>query len=443
MSGRERSEMVEAEVTGSTQMNTKTLISFICVFVLMSSLSAGLDIKHVYKRLKSPLGIIIGLLCCYGFLPMLAFMLSLIFKLPSSQSIGLILMSTCPGGAFASVAVYLFNADLPLSIAMTTASTILSFIFIIINSTLYLPIIAMDSKLLNLNYNILFLSVSINLISIIIGLFISYFKYKKLQKLLGLAGLWIVILSTFYTLYNLSISYQIFKELSFGSIISPLIICIFSYIFGFGITFFFNLPPSQIVAIALQCGNPNVYLSICILYVTLQSAGNNQVELALSMPILFTIYGTFITVFIGIYLKKYKFITIKKHKKLKKFSKSILKRFSRSNLKESKKYKHNNNDILKSISSSSESNENDEENDDQNDPIQEIKEKCQKLFKEIPEAAMQPEKIMEYVHEIDDPYGDNDDNNDDDNDYNDNDENVMKNNSIKAFTINSDSDSSD
>ncbi len=113
-------EEAEASFAMMEEMSTKTLVSFMCVFVLMSSISSGLDIKHVYKRLKSPLGIIIGLLCCYGFLPMLSFMLSLIFKLPSSVSIGLIMMSTCPGGAFASVAVYLFNADLPLSIAMVS-----------------------------------------------------------------------------------------------------------------------------------------------------------------------------------------------------------------------------------------------------------------------------------------------------------------------------------
>eukprot|EP01084_Bolivina_argentea_P118065 209560_1 len=323
-------------------MNTKTLISFMCVFVLMSSISSGLDIKHVYKRLRSPLGIIIGLLCCYGFLPMLSFMLSLIFDLPSSVSIGLLMMSTCPGGAFASVAVYLFNADLPLSIAMTTASTILSFIFIIINSTLYIPIIANNTNIV-IDYQTLLLSVSINLFAIIIGLFVSFKKFKYIQKILGLAGLWVIILSTLYTLYNLvfgSTLSTIANELSFGAVISPLIVNIFSYIFGFGITFFFNLPNQQIVAIALQCGNPNVYLSIAILYVTLQSTNNSNIlDLALSMPILFTIYGTFITIVLGYYLKKHRFITFKKHKKLKKLSHSLLLKFRKKKLKSKSKSK--------------------------------------------------------------------------------------------------------
>ena len=288
----------------SQEMNNKTLVSFVCVFVLMSSLSSGLDIKHVYKRLKSPLAIMIGLLCCYGFLPMLSFMLSLIFDLPSAQSIGLVMMSTCPGGAFASVAVYMFNADLPLSIAMTTASTILSFIFIIINSTLYIPIIANNTDIA-IDYNILLVSVSINLFAIIIGLIISHFKFVYLQKILGLAGLWVIIVSCLYTVYNMLFGTtlnSLYASLSFGGLISPLIVEIFSYIFGFGITFFFNLPNEQIVAIALQCANPNVYLSIAILYVTLQSAGPQQIDLALSMPILFTIYGTIITPILGTHL---------------------------------------------------------------------------------------------------------------------------------------------
>ena len=109
-----------------------------------------------------------------------------------------------------------------------------------------------------------------------------------------------MLISALYTIYNLSFNLKfLLFRLSFGSLISPLIVLIFSYVFGFGITFFFNLPNSQIVAIALQCGNPNVYLSICLLYVTLQYAPIQQMELALAMPILFTIYGTIVTILIN------------------------------------------------------------------------------------------------------------------------------------------------
>merc|ERR1719361_605227 len=263
------------------------------------------------------LAIMIGLLCCYGFLPMLSFMLSLIFDLPSSQSIGLVMMSTCPGGAFASVAVYMFNADLPLSIAMTTASTILSFIFIVINSTLYIPIIANHRDLV-IDYNTLIISVLINLLAIAFGLFVSYFRLKSMQKLLGLAGLFVISSSSLYTIYNMIFGDAltgILNSLSFGGLVAPLVVELFSYLFGFGITFFFNLPNEQIVSIALQCGNPNVYLSIAILYVTMQSAGPAQMDLALSMPILFTIYGTITTIVLGVFLHDRRFITVRKHKK--------------------------------------------------------------------------------------------------------------------------------
>ena len=107
----------------------------------------------------------------------------------------------------------------------------------------------------------------------------------------------------------------IVNSLSFGGLVAPLIIEIFSYLFGFGVTFFFNSPNEQIVSIALQYGNPNVYLSIAILYVTMQSAGPQQIDLALSMPILFTIYGTITTIVLGVFLHDQRFITVRKHKK--------------------------------------------------------------------------------------------------------------------------------
>jgi len=315
---------------------------------------------------------------------MLSFMLSLLFKLPPAQSIGLIMMSTCPGGAFASVAVYLFNADLPLSIAMTTASTILSFIFIVINSTLYIPIIANGHDLV-IDYNILILSVLINLMAIAFGLLVSYFRFKFMQKLLGLAGLFVISSSTLYTAYNMLFGAALsglISSLSFGGLVAPLVVELFSYLFGFGVTFFFNLPNEQIVSIALQCGNPNVYLSIAILYVTMQSAGPQQIDLALSMPILFTIYGTVTTIVLGVFLHDRRFITVRKHKKWIKYFRK-------------KKQRKGNAAILKSVSSSEE-----EESDDeyQRDPIRMLKRKFERLMRMTGwQSAIQPEMIMEYL----------------------------------------------
>ena len=331
-------------------------------------------------------GITIGLLCCFGFLPMLSFMLSLLLKLPPAQSIGLIMMSTCPGGAFASVAVYLFNADLPLSIAMTTASTILSFIFIVINSTLYIPIIANHHNLV-IDYNVLIISVMINLMAIAFGLLVSYFRLKALQKVLGLAGLFVISSSTMYTVYNMVFGAAlsgIVSSISFGGLVAPLVVELFSYLFGFGVTFFFNLPNEQIVSIALQCGNPNVYLSIAILYVTMQSAGPQQIDLALSMPILFTIYGTVTTIALGVFLHDRRFITVRKHKKLMKYFRK-------------KKRRNGQQQILKSIDSS------DEEMDDGDDgsiltPFGMLKRKFGRLMTMTGwQSAIQPEKIMEYL----------------------------------------------
>merc|ERR1719295_2560751 len=174
----------------------------------------------------------------------------------------------------------------------------------------------------------------------------------------------------------------IVNSLSFGGLVAPLIIEIFSYLFGFGVTFFFNLPNEQIVSIALQCGNPNVYLSIAILYVTMQSAGPQQIDLALSMPILFTIYGTITTIVPGVFLHDRRFITVRKHKKWIKYFRK-------------KKKRNGNEEILKSIESSDDEEEVDEY---QMDPMRMLKRKFERLMSMAGwQSAIQPEKIMEYL----------------------------------------------
>ena len=90
-------------------------------------------------------------------------------------------------------------------------------------------------------------------------------------------------------------------------------------------------------------------------------------------------------------MKKYKFITFKKHKRLKKLSHSFISKFRKNKGLKQQKQVDDDNEILKSVSSSSSS-------EDNEDPITVFKEKCQSLFKEMPESINQPQKIMDYQY---------------------------------------------
>lgn len=81
------------------------------------------DFKVVFSR---PKDVIIGCLCQFTIMPLLAFVLAKLFRLPAELAVGVILVGTCPGGTSSNVMTYLAKGDVALSVGMTGVSTILA-----------------------------------------------------------------------------------------------------------------------------------------------------------------------------------------------------------------------------------------------------------------------------------------------------------------------------
>lgn len=81
------------------------------------------DFKGVFSK---PKDVIVGCLCQFTIMPVLAFLLSKAFHLPAELAIGVILVGCCPGGTSSNVITYLSKGDTALSVGMTAISTILA-----------------------------------------------------------------------------------------------------------------------------------------------------------------------------------------------------------------------------------------------------------------------------------------------------------------------------
>jgi BASS family bile acid:Na+ symporter len=68
----------------------------------------------------------LGVLLQYTVMPLTGWLTARVFDLPTPFAVGLILVACCPGGTASNVVAYLARADVPLSVAMTAASTLLS-----------------------------------------------------------------------------------------------------------------------------------------------------------------------------------------------------------------------------------------------------------------------------------------------------------------------------
>lgn len=79
------------------------------------------DLRRVLLR---PRDIFVGFALQYTIMPLSAFIVSRLAGLPLDHTIGLCLVGACPGGTASNVVTFLAGADVTLSVAMTTASTL-------------------------------------------------------------------------------------------------------------------------------------------------------------------------------------------------------------------------------------------------------------------------------------------------------------------------------
>ena len=81
------------------------------------------DFRVVFSR---PKDVLMGCLAQFTIMPLMAWLLSLLFSLPKELALGMILVGCCPGGTASNVITFLAKGDLALSVGMTATSTLLA-----------------------------------------------------------------------------------------------------------------------------------------------------------------------------------------------------------------------------------------------------------------------------------------------------------------------------
>ena len=151
------------------------------------------DFKVVFTK---PKAVIVGIL------PVLAFLLTMVFQLPPELAVGVILVGSCPGGTSSNVMTYLAKGDVALSVGMTACTTIMAPI------VTPLLVLLFAGQTVDVNVVDMFLSiVQVVLVPIALGFLINYFFEKAARAasavlpLVSVIGISLII--TVVMLHNL------------------------------------------------------------------------------------------------------------------------------------------------------------------------------------------------------------------------------------------------
>lgn len=94
--------------------------------VIMFGMGMTLHARDFKLIVQRPKEVLIGCTAHYTIMPLLAYALVLAFEMPPEIAVGMILLGSCPSGTASNVMGFLAKADVPLSVSITTCSTLLA-----------------------------------------------------------------------------------------------------------------------------------------------------------------------------------------------------------------------------------------------------------------------------------------------------------------------------
>ena len=145
-----------------------TTISNALLFLLVFGMAA--TVKSMKEQLSNYKALCCGVFLQFIILPLLGFITIKAFDLPDVYGITLLVVVSSPGGSYSNWWCSLFNAELALSIAMTTISTTLSIAFLPLNLFLYSKAAyGRSDAVQQIDYLSLFISIAIIITAVALG----------------------------------------------------------------------------------------------------------------------------------------------------------------------------------------------------------------------------------------------------------------------------------
>jgi BASS family bile acid:Na+ symporter len=282
-------------------MEIVTKIAPIILALIMLGLGLGLKIDDFTKILKTPKDFFVGFFSQLIILPLVAYLLIIILKVPPEIAIGVMIIAAAPGGVTSNILTKFANGDVALSISLTAVISLISIITV--------PLIIFTSAdlfgITNISQNISMIGIALKMflvvtVPVILGMiirkFAENFVNSKIQifEKLNIILFVIFFIAAFYEERESFIDFL----MQAGLITFILNITMMIVAYYLGKTFASGIKQQK--CIALECGLQNGTLAI---FVSTQIFGTDVVYITPTAAYALIMY---ITGFIFVFLLKNK-----------------------------------------------------------------------------------------------------------------------------------------
>jgi len=280
-------------------MEIVTKIAPIILALIMLGLGLGLKLDDFLRVFKAPKDFIVGFISQLIILPLVAYLLIVIFRTPPEIAIGVMIIAAAPGGVTSNVLTKFADGDVALSISLTAVISLLSIITV--------PVIIFTSADLfgvtEISKNISMTGIAIKMflvvtVPVILGMIIRKFAENFIASKVNLFNKLNILL---FVIFFIAAFYEerenILSFIMQAGVIS-LTLNISMMVIAYYIAKIFTSGIKQMKTIALECGLQNGTLA---LFVSTQIFGT---DILYAIPTGAYALIMYITGFIFIYILK-------------------------------------------------------------------------------------------------------------------------------------------
>jgi BASS family bile acid:Na+ symporter len=110
---------------GDFDLRNKWLILFV-VQLVMFGMGTQMSLRDFAGILKTPRGVLVGILCHFSVMPLVGFALTKLFHFEPEIAAGIILIGSCSSGLASNVMAYIAKSNLVLSVTVTAITTLVA-----------------------------------------------------------------------------------------------------------------------------------------------------------------------------------------------------------------------------------------------------------------------------------------------------------------------------
>jgi len=267
-----------------TPLETKLL--GVMMMVIMLGMGASLTFRDFLIAFKKPKGVLIGLLCQFGIMPFLGYLLAVLLGLPPALAVGIILMGCMPGGTTSNIFAYFSKGVLALSIMMTSVSTLVAVAVVPLLISYYSGLAGVTGEFAVPAANVAQVLVVL-LVPTVIGMIL-----RKVNPNVGATiELFGSMLGVFVIVFLIGSwvprNYQLLLSTHWTVFLAAVALGLVGMLLGYGLSRLLKQDPNRSRTISLETGIQNGPLAVLI--VTLTFTGEMQQQVLL-IPVLYSLF---------------------------------------------------------------------------------------------------------------------------------------------------------